>query len=367
MFNKDPLEINSISLKTIINDHAEIFTLVHGADDIIISGVSTPEFHRPHSLCFLSQKSHLTNLESNSCSVWIVLQEFWTTQESLILALAKSKSHSVLICRNLQIAMANVLSYFDRRLSLLSFPKGISPQAWIHPSAKISTTATIAPFCTIGPSVHIGDNTIIGPHCSIEGESTIGNDCYFESHVFIGRQTQIGNHCRIKPFASIGSDGYGYAPTPNGALKIPQIGNVLLEDFVDIGSGTCIDRATLTQTRIGKGSKLDNLVHIAHNCDIGRYCFLTAGFAIAGSSVIGDYFMTGGTTAVGDHVHITEKVTLAGASVVTGNIEKSGSYGGNPIQPMQEYLRTRVMIHKLPEMRKSLQKILKHLNLDNSL
>lgn len=355
-----------ISIHSILTDHPDLLTFKMGTKNLEVSGVSTPENSTPNTLCFLSQKSHLTYLESNVCSTWVIQEEIWKTQEPFLMKSAESMSKTVLICQNLQMTMAHILSYFDRRNSLLSFPQGISPQSWIHPSVKLSPSVTVGPFCTIGPDVQIGENSIIGPHSTIEGETLIGNNCYFESHVFIGRQTRVGNYCRFKPFASIGTDGYGYAPTSTGSLKIPQIGIVLIEDFVDIGSGTCIDRATLTQTRIGKGSKLDNLVHIAHNCNIGQYCFITAGFAVAGSSTIGDYFMTGGTTAVGDHVHITDKVTLAGASVVTGSIDKPGSYGGNPIQPLQENLRTRVLLLQLPKMRKNILKILKHLNLSES-
>jgi UDP-3-O-[3-hydroxymyristoyl] glucosamine N-acyltransferase len=261
--------------------------------------------------------------------------------------------------------MAHVLHYFDQRDKLRSFPDGISPLSWIDPTAQLGSGVTIAPFTTIGPHVHIGDNAVIGPHCIIEGGSKIGQHCYIEGHIFIGRQCEVGDYCRIKPFASIGSDGFGYAPTPQGALKIPQIGNVVLENYVDVGSGTCIDRATMSTTRIGFGTKIDNLVHIAHNCEVGRYCFVTACFAMAGSSKLGDFFMTGGATAVGDHVTITEKVTLAGASVVTSNIDKSGAYGGHPVQPMQDFLRTRSIMTQLPEMRKQLQRIVKHLGLQD--
>lgn len=354
-----------IKLKSILSDHFDLFELVFGNSEVSIDSVRAPEESTPHSLCFLSQKPHQELLSDLNASVWILTQDFWNQSKDRLLERANQTSASLVVCRNLQIAMAKILAYFDRRNELFAFPCGISPQTWIHPSAKISSNVTIGPFCSIGPEVFIDENTHIGPHCVIEGESKIGSNCYLESHVFIGRQTEIGHHCRIKPFASIGVDGFGYAPTPQGTLKIPQIGKVVIEDHVDIGSSVCIDRATLSHTRIGHGTKLDNLVHIAHNCNIGRYCFLTAGFAIAGSSSIGDYFMTGGTTAVGDHVQITDKVTLAGASVVTGNIDKSGSYGGNPIQPMQDYLRTRSSLISLTTMRRNLQKIMKHLNLDD--
>ncbi len=352
-----------VKLQRILIDHPQLFELVYGSTDSSLQQVAPPETSTPNSICFLSQPNQISLLENIQSPLWIVTDALWSKHPQHLHEAAQSKLAAVLTCRNLQVAMAHILNYFDRRQELLAFPGGISVHAWIHPSAKIEPGVTIGPFTCIGPNTIIRAGTIVGPNCTIEGEVEIGSNGYFESHVFVGRQVRIGNHCRVKPFASIGSDGFGYAPSPNGTLKIPQIGNVVIEDHVDIGSGACIDRATMTQTRIGQGTKIDNLVHVAHNCDIGRYCFLTAGFAMAGSSKIGDFFMTGGTSAVGDHVVIAEKVTLAGASVVTGNIEKSGAYGGNPVQPMQDYMRTRATLAQLPQIRKQVNRILKHLNL----
>ncbi len=354
-----------VYLRTILNDHPLLFTNVYGDSTTPLEKVAPPEESSASSICFLSQPTHLKLLENLKSPLWIIAEIFWNKNSESIKNAAQKLNASILTCRNLQLAMAHILNYFDRSQSLLAYPLGISPSSWVHPSAQIELGVTIAPFSTIGPNVKIGAGTIIGSHCTIEGDVEIGSNCLLEGHIFIGRQCKVGNACRIKPFASIGSDGYGYAPSADGILKIPQIGIVVLEEQVDIGSGTCIDRATLTHTRIGKGTKIDNLVHIAHNCDIGKYCFITAGFAMAGSSKIGDFFMTGGSTSVGDHVVIAEKVTLAGATVVTSNIEKSGAYGGNPVQPMNDYLRTRSTLAKLPSLRKQMTRVLKLLGLED--
>lgn len=354
-----------IQLKTILMDHPLLFTPVTTSQDETLFGVATPENSAVSTVCFLSQPQHIELIQSLKSSVWITTETFWSKNETALKSASLNHPATVLTCKNLQVAMAHVLRYFDRRPELMAFPVGVSAQSWIHPSTHIESGVTIAPFVTIGPNVKIGKGTIIGPHTTIEGEVEIGTNCLLESQIFVGRQTQIGNDCRIKPFASIASDGYGYAPLADGILKIPQIGKVILEDQVDIGSGTCIDRATLTQTRIGQGTKIDNLVHIAHNCDIGKYCFITACFAVAGSTKIGDYFVTGGSSCVGDHVTIVNKVTLAGATVVTSDIEKPGAYGGNPVQPMSEYLRTRSSTAQLPAFRKQLSKVLKKLEIEN--
>lgn len=359
-----------VTLQTILKDHSEIFELIYDnsaerSSPALYRYVSIPESPNPESIIFISKNSHSTLLETHQKTLWIMTRDLWERSQTVFLELAQKHQNSILICRNLQMAMAQTLGYFDQRESLLSFPAGISPQAWIHPSAIIEAEVSIGPFTTIGPKVIIQKGSHIGPHCTIEGESQIGSECFLEGHTFVGRQTQIGNHCRIKPFASIGTDGYGYFPAKNNTIKIPQIGKVIIEDFVDIGSGTCIDRATITHTRIGKGTKIDNLVHIAHNCDIGRYCFITACFAMAGSTTIGDHFMTGGATAVGSHLTIANDVTLAGASVVMSDIPVSGQYGGHPLQPMKDYLKNQVMLKQLLNLKKQINLILKHLNLSS--
>lgn len=358
-----------VTLQTILKDHSEIFELIYDnsaerPSPALYRCVSTPESPNPEAIIFLSKISHSTSLDSHQKTLWIMTRDLWEKSQKSFLELAKKNQNSILICRNLQMAMAQTLGYFDRRESLLAFPAGISPQSWIHPSAIIESGVSIGPFTTIGPNVIIQKGSHIGSHCIIEGESHIGSECFLEGHVFIGRQTQIGKRCRIKPFASIGTDGYGYFPAKNNTIKIPQIGKVIIEDFVDIGSGTCIDRATITHTRIGKGTKIDNLVHIAHNCDIGRYCFITACFAMAGSTKIGDHFMTGGATSVGSHLTIANDVTLAGASVVMSDITSSGQYGGHPLQPMKNYLKTQVMLNQLLNLKKQIHLILKHINLN---
>lgn len=359
-----------VTLRKILKDHSEIFELIlDTSDNSALSKtseyerVSLPEEAATNSLVFLSKAAHTEQTSSHSQCLWIITRDLWEKSQSELLSLAKKQMNSILICKNLQMGMAHCLTYFDRRKDLLAFPKGISPQSWIHPKAIIGNNVSIGPFTTIGPNVTIGQGSCIGPHCTIEGEVSIGDHCFLEGNLFIGRQTNIGHHCCIKPFAAIGTDGYGYVPTQQEPTKIPQVGMVVLEDYVDIGAGTCIDRATISQTRIGKGTKIDNLVHIAHNCDIGRYCFITAGFAIAGSSKIGDRFMTGGATSVADHTTIADNVVLAGASVVMGDIKSPGQYGGHPLQPMKQYLKTQVILNQLIDLKKQLTSLSKHLEL----
>jgi UDP-3-O-[3-hydroxymyristoyl] glucosamine N-acyltransferase len=348
-----------VTLKEIIQGHSDFFNFIQGDVQINIKGILPPDLAGKDELCFISNNKQWDLALNSNCKNWVVLEKF-------VQSLPKAQipnTINLLTCKNIQVAMAICLNFFDDRKKLLPFASGVSPFASVHPSAELGNNVTIAPYTLIGPNVKIGDHTIIGPHCTIEGQSEIGSNSWLESHNFIGSHTQIGNFCRFQAFTTIASDGFGFAPFKGDILRVPQIGKVVIEDHVQIGANSCIDKATLTETRIGKGTKIDNLVHIAHNCKIGNYCMITAGFATAGSTTIEDYFVCGGTVAVADHIHITKNVTLAGASVVTNDIKEPGAYGGAPVQPMQDYLRSKASLVHLPQLRKQMSKVLKHLGL----
>jgi UDP-3-O-[3-hydroxymyristoyl] glucosamine N-acyltransferase len=187
-----------------------------------------------------------------------------------------------------------------------------------------------------------------------------------QSHVFVGSACEIGSDCEIHPHSSIGSDGFGYAIDARGRpRKICQLGNVVIGDDVEIGSNCAIDRATLTSTRIRSGAKLDNICHIAHNCDLGEDGLYTAGFMMAGSTTIGRRFMTGGNSVVSAHLNIADDVSLQGRSNVTKSISRSGAYGGYPLQPLQDALRTTVNLGHLSKLRRDLKRVMNHLKLSS--
>jgi UDP-3-O-[3-hydroxymyristoyl] glucosamine N-acyltransferase len=249
---------------------------------------------------------------------------------------------------------------FDEKLK--RWPAGISEHASIHPSAKIGKNVNIAPFVVIGENVTIGDGTNIGPNCVIEKNAQIGSKTYLHALVFIGANCEVGSECEIHPHTSIGSDGFGFATDSNNINhKIPQLGKVVIEDRVEIGSNVAIDRATLTETRICAGAKLDNLIHIAHNCTVGPNSLLAAGFATAGSSKLGANFKCGGKVGMDHHITVADNVTVGGNSVISKNLTHAGSYVGFPIQPWREGLRTIASLTSVPEMRKELAELKKEI------
>jgi UDP-3-O-[3-hydroxymyristoyl] glucosamine N-acyltransferase len=236
----------------------------------------------------------------------------------------------------------------------------------VHEEATIGRGACLGPHCVIGAGAVIGDGCLIGAHVVIENGARIGASSVIHPHVFIGAGCQVGQRCEIHPHTSIGSDGFGYAIGPDGRpRKISHLGNVEIGDEVEIGSNCAIDRATLTSTYIRSGAKLDNICHIAHNCDLGENGFYTAGFMMGGSTKIGRQFVTGGNSVVTAHVTITDNVSLSGRSSVTNDVPLPGHYAGYPLQPLKEAMKTAVSIGRLNEMRKDLRRVMKHLKIDD--
>ncbi len=268
-------------------------------------------------------------------------------------------------CQNVGLAMSAILPRFDRKAERFQQKSFIHAQAAVDPTAKIGKNVVINAFAVIGARCEIGDNAIIGSNCVIELEARIGHNTLLHPQVFVGAQCEIGNECEVHPHVTIGADGFGFARDQEGRYhKLPQLGRVIVGDRVEIGGNTVIDRAAFTVTRIGSGTKIDNLCHIAHNCDIGEDSALAAGFMTAGSTKIGKRFMTGGSTVVADHLTLADDVMLSGRTTLTFDLEKGGGYGGYPTQPMKDHLRSLAVLPHLPQMKKQISKILKHLGLN---
>jgi UDP-3-O-[3-hydroxymyristoyl] glucosamine N-acyltransferase len=265
---------------------------------------------------------------------------------------------------NVAMGMATLLKYFDQKCNRFTQWGARHPTAVVHPDARIGSDSFLGPYCVIGADAVIGDGCMIGAHSVIENRATLGKRTIIHPHVFVGAACEIGNDCEIHPHTTVGSDGFGYVVDLDGRpRKISHLGNVVIGDNVEIGSGCAIDRATLTSTRIRSGTKLDNICHIAHNCDLGENGFFTAGFMMGGSTKIGRQFVTGGNSVVTAHVTLGDNVNLAGRSSVTHDVPAAGAYGGYPLQPLAEAMKTAVSLGKLNEIRKNLNRVMKHLNL----
>jgi UDP-3-O-[3-hydroxymyristoyl] glucosamine N-acyltransferase len=216
--------------------------------------------------------------------------------------------------------------------------KGCSKNARVHPTARLEANVTVDPLAVIGAAAEIGAGTVIAAGAVVGPGVAIGRDCAIGSGAMI-QQALISDRVIIHPGVRIGQDGFGYLPGPTGLQKIPQTRRVIIQDDVEIGANSTIDRGATRDTVIGEGIKIDNLVHIAHNCSIGRHCVIAAQTGVAGSVQVGDYVMMGGQVGVADHLTIGDGAMLAARSGVTADVPAGARYNGWPAQPSCEWLR----------------------------
>lgn len=323
----------------------------------IFFNILPPDQANAQSLVFISTSDQLATAINNKVLGFIILEKIFSSVENLI-----PKNSFFCTTPNIHWAMSDVLTFFDKNILI---DAKIHPTAVIHSKAQIGKNVTIGAFAVIGDAVIIQDHVFIGPHCVIEHHSLIKQSAFLTAQVFIGSYSEIGERSKLGPHVVIGSDGFGFFTDKNfNHHKISQIGNVVLEDDVELGAHCAIDRATLTETRIQRGSKFDNHCHVAHNCEIGENAAVAAGFIVAGSTKIGKNFMSSGGVGVIGHLKITDNVILTARTGVMTSIEKSGIYGGYPNIEQKENLKIMATTQQLPKMRKQISAILKHLGLE---
>jgi UDP-3-O-[3-hydroxymyristoyl] glucosamine N-acyltransferase len=250
---------------------------------------------------------------------------------------------------NARIAFAKALALFFPEPK---FPAGIHPTAVIDSTAKIDATAHIGPHCVVGARVQIGARTVLQSGNSVGDDSKLGEDVNLFPNVTIYPRTEIGHRVRIHSGTVIGSDGYGYVLDGGFHRKVPQIGNVIIGDDVEIGSNVTVDRGALGATVIGKGTKIDNLVQIAHNVLIGEHCLVVAQVGIAGSATLGNYVVLAGQVGVGGHLKLGNQVTVGAQSGVMTDIPDGGKWLGAPARPDREFKRQVIAIQRLPDLLK---------------
>ena len=237
--------------------------------------------------------------------------------------------------------------------------KGISERAYISESAKIGEDCYVGAFAVIGDNAVIGDRCVIYPNTVIGDKVQMGDDCNIYANVTIYERCKLGNNVTIHSGSVIGADGFGFAPNTEGYSKIPQLGIVCIEDDVEIGANTCIDRSTMGQTIIHKGVKLDNLIQVAHNVEIGENTVMSAQVGIAGGTKIASCCMVGGQVGLAGHIHIGDKTFLGAQSGVPGNIKGNETLIGTPPMEPKAYFKSQAVFRKLPDMYKQLNELAK--------
>jgi UDP-3-O-[3-hydroxymyristoyl] glucosamine N-acyltransferase len=228
------------------------------------------------------------------------------------------------------------------------YGEGISPAAHIHPSARIEDGATVEPGAVIGADAEIGSGTLIGPGAVIGASVRIGRDCSIAASTTV-TNALIGNRVILHPGVRIGQDGFGYQMSGKGHIKVPQIGRVVIQDDVEVGANTTIDRGANRDTVIGEGTKIDNQVQIGHNATVGRHCIIISQVALAGSATLGDFVVLGGKSGVLGHVTVGSGAQVAATASVKDDLAPGGRYGGAPARNVRDWYREEVAIRRLAQ------------------
>ena len=288
----------------------------------------------------------------------------YTTQSSIVLVNKDLKlDHDVkttlIKVDNAYESLAQLLTLYEQ-----SKPKktGIDPLASIAQTAKIGNNVYIGPFACVEGGAEIGDNTYIHSHVTIGCHAKVGNNTTLYPHVTIYQDCHVGNNCILHAGCVIGADGFGFAPSPQGYDKIPQIGIVIIEDNVEIGANTCVDRATMGATVIHQGVKLDNLIQIAHNVEIGSHTVMASQGGVAGSAKIGEWCVFAGQVGIAGHIKAGDHVTIGAQSGIPGNTKSGSTLMGYPAVDPKIFARSSVIFKKLPEMYTELQNLQKEID-----
>jgi UDP-3-O-[3-hydroxymyristoyl] glucosamine N-acyltransferase len=329
---------------------------VIGDGHVTIYGIASLETAADGTIAYVEDPKHFAAAETSQASCLIVPQGF---QSSTATATAGDGSpHSAQVL----IEVARPKLAFARIAGLLRPAKQREPS--VHATAVIADSADIALTAYIGAHVSIGENSTIGTGTRIEagvvvGDNvTIGIDCVLHPNVTLYDGVTLRDNVVLHAGVCIGADGFGFVRDDVGYHKFPQIGTVVIEDDVELGAYCCVDRAALGQTRIGGGTKLDNLVHVGHNCDIGKRVVIAAQTGISGSVIIEDDAVIGGQVGFGDHVRVQSGAVIGSkAGVLPGKIVRPGVWWGIPIQPLDEYKRLNAHLGRLPQMREELKEL----------
>ena len=320
---------------------------LHGSGERIITGANTIEAARPNEVAFVANTKASENALKSRAGCLVAGNDFGARGEWVIVRVAEPRSAFAQVLRALYASGA--------------------PEPSIHATAIIAKSAQVSSDSNIGAYVAIGDGTVIERGCRI------GNGCFIGSSVHIGQGTvlhpnvtiydrvRVGANVVLHSGCIIGADGFGFAFAGDHYEKFPQVGIVVIEDEVEIGASCCIDRAALGVTRIGRGTKLDNLVHVAHNCDIGTHVVIAAQTGFSGSVTVGDYAVIGGQAGIGEKAKIEPKAVIGGkAGILTGQTVKAGEpVWGIPARPLRQHLKGLANVRKIAELRSEVNAIKK--------
>jgi len=318
--------------------------VVVGDGDTLVTGLSGIREAKPGDLTFVTHSKYLPLLKTTQASAAITSFEVTSAQIPIV----QVKDPSLALIR-----LAKLMDPFPQK----DVPRQISPKAWVGKRVKIGKDVAILPFAVVEDGAEIGDRTVISAGCYIGHHVRIGNDCWIYPHVTIRERVEIGHRVTIHSGAVIGSDGFGFLTVEGIHHKIPQLGTVVIEDDVEIGACVTIDRARFGKTVIGKGTKIDNLVQIAHNVVVGPHCILVAQSGISGSTTLGSHVVLAGQSGVVGHITIGDHVMVGAQAGVSKSIPPHTQVWGSPAKPLEKAKRVNAAMQRLPEWMKRVSEL----------
>jgi UDP-3-O-[3-hydroxymyristoyl] glucosamine N-acyltransferase len=323
---------------------------IEGDENVQVGELSKIEDGKAGSLCFLSNPKYEAFIYGSEASVVIVKDDFIPSEPVKCTLIKVKDPYS---------AFSVLLEKYQEAMSQLNEQSGLEQPCFVHPSAKLGKNVFIAAFSYIAENVVIGDHTKIYTQVFVGADTTLGSNCVLHPGVKVYNRSVIGNQVVIHSNTVIGSDGFGFAPQADGSYsKIPQIGNVVIEDDVEIGSNTTIDRATMGSTFIRKGVKLDNLIQIAHNVEVGPNTVVAAQSGISGSTKLVGSSVIGGQVGIAGHLSLAKGTQVGAQAGINFSItEENKQWHGSPAQPLRDWMRASVIFKQLPAVDKRISKL----------
>ncbi len=331
---------------------------VVGDEDASVHTFAKIEEGTPGSITFLSNPKYTHYIYDTEASIVLVNKDFVPEREV---------KPTLIKVENAYECLAKLLTLYE-----MSKPKktGIDSLAYIAPTAKVGKDVYIAPFAYVGEGAVIGDNTAIYPHATVCDNAKVGNNTILYPNVTVYHDCRVGNNCILHSGCVIGADGFGFAPSPEGYEKIPQVGITIIEDNVEIGANTCVDRSTMGATIVHKGVKLDNLVQIAHNVEVGSNTVMASQVGIAGSTKVGEWCMFAGQVGLAGHIKVGDHISIGAQSGVANTVKGSNrSIMGAPAIDARQYFKCTAAYKSLPDMfytvnqlKREVQELKKQLN-----
>ena len=316
-----------------------------GEDDRQIVGVASLELAQPNELSFVQDRRYVGLASETQAGALLIAADL-----------------AVPDCPAALIVVDDVAASLDAVLLLFAPPDdlplpGVHPTAVVDASASLAAGTRVAEHAVVRAGAQIGERTVIGPGCFVGRGVTIGEDTMLGAHVVVHADCQIGSRVRIEANSTIGAEGFGYRFVDGRHKKIPHIGSVVIEDDVEIGANSCVDRAKMGRTVIGQGTKIDNLVQIAHNCRIGRHCIVVGMSGVAGSAVFEDYVIVSGLSGIGDHVRLESGAMVAAGSVVLKDVPAGQKVGGSPARELTGDLRDKAAVRRLAKLERRVREV----------